>query len=253
MPSSTTRFGRQGEERGRRPRVAREEDEQRLAPAGHAPLLAGQQRFASEVVAHLAHANAQPLVAALLDRARHVRGLHEAVVRHHGEETVAEVLDAGAFLRLHLGHVLGHHVQEDHLLVENLVVLEVVEQDRGDEVQVGGHEDRRALRPASGSRSRATQGSSRSAPCRGASPGEERAAALPRRQHGEDRTPPITSGTQPPWTTLDRLARQERAGRSRAAARRRDRRLEVLQPHPWRATANISTEVMAIVPVTASP
>ena len=60
---------------------------------------------------------------------RHVRRLHEPVVRRDLKEAVAEVLDLQPVGRPDLRDRLGDHREQDDCLVEHLVVLPVVEED----------------------------------------------------------------------------------------------------------------------------
>jgi hypothetical protein len=60
MPSSTTRFGGSPKVGRRRPRVARQEGEERLSPPRHPGLSAGEQRLAAEVIARAVHLVVDP-------------------------------------------------------------------------------------------------------------------------------------------------------------------------------------------------
>src|SRR5262249_9499913 len=68
---------RQVEERRRRPRVAREEREQHLAPLRDARLAGGEQRLAPEVVRGVGLVDDQVVSRAAREDLRHVRLLHE--------------------------------------------------------------------------------------------------------------------------------------------------------------------------------
>ena len=79
-----------------------------------------------------------------LQQRRDVRGLHEAVVRHDRVEAVAQVAELQPLRRRHRRDLLRRDGHQDHLLVQHLVVLEVVQQHRRRAVGVRGQEHRGA-------------------------------------------------------------------------------------------------------------
>src|ERR1035438_6730237 len=86
--------GRQGKEIGGRPRVAREESEEELAPLRHPGALDGAQRLAAQVEAGVGFVDRHALRLAESQHAEHVRALLEAEVGGHAPEALAEALDA---------------------------------------------------------------------------------------------------------------------------------------------------------------
>ena len=85
-----------------------------------------------------------PCACASVQYLRHVRRFHEAVSRGHAIEAVLERLDRHALLVGTSGTSVGEYRQQDHLLVQHLVVLEVMQQHDRRALGVGRHEHRRA-------------------------------------------------------------------------------------------------------------
>ena len=73
-----------------------------------------------------------------------VGALHEAVVGPYPEEAQRQRFHLDAPALSHLRHVFGDDGEQKHFLLERLVVAEVVLQDEGRALDVGGEEHRRA-------------------------------------------------------------------------------------------------------------
>ncbi len=107
-------------------------DEELLAPQGHAGLLGGEQRLAAEEEGRVARGRRRgPCALARRRISRQVGVLHEAVVGDDAVEAAGRAaVTSTRSARGTCGHVLGRDREQDHLLVQHLVVLEVVQQRR---------------------------------------------------------------------------------------------------------------------------
>ncbi len=167
-------------------RVARDEREERLAPAGHLVLAGREERFATEVVARVAQFDVESVFFTRGQRMRDVGRLHEAVTHADAEKPLAFVFDGEAFVRGNLGHVFARHGQQNDLLMQHLVVLEVVEQDGRGSMRVRRHEDGGAAHAMRSGFANVVEELFERQDVGGEGFGEDLSAALPRRHHRED-------------------------------------------------------------------
>ena len=149
------------------------------------------------------------VLAALPEQLGDVRHLHETVVADHLIHAEPELAQLQPLAAGHLGHRLGHHVEQHHLLVQDLVVPQVVQQHRRYHVEVGGHEDRGATNARAAARWPGSSGARRWAGTSAGAPRRARAGRASRWSAPTKSAPPMSSGTQPPWASLERLADEE--------------------------------------------
>ncbi len=136
--------GRETEVGGCGTGIAGDEGEEGFAPTRHVALAGGEESFAAEVVAGVAQFDVQTVVFAGGQDVGNVGGLHETVTCMYPEKPLALIFDGDAFVGRNLGDAFVRHRKKHDLLVKDLVVFEVVEENGGCAVGVGGHEDRGA-------------------------------------------------------------------------------------------------------------
>src|SRR5216683_3722431 len=101
------------------------QDEDLLAPAGEGGALRRDDLLAAQEERGFHQVEAELQDAALRQRARDVRLVHEAIVELEDMEVVVEMADLDAALLGDVRNVLGLHVHQHDPLVQHLVVLEV--------------------------------------------------------------------------------------------------------------------------------
>jgi len=92
----------------------------------------------------LHHSATQPFQPAAVEHLFHVRRFAPTIACHHAPESGRKLLNLHAANVMHIRCVFGAQCQQDHPLMQHLVVLQVMHHRKGNDIQRAGHIDRRA-------------------------------------------------------------------------------------------------------------
>ena len=137
---------RQLEELRRTSCVLRHDRKEALAPDvhGQAPSFPGEiareKELAPEVIARVERPSFHPLPTQELHHFLHVRRFHESVACHCPHEPGIEHFELHALIIAHFRDLLRDNREENHLLVQHLVVLEMMQEHHRRTARLGRHE-----------------------------------------------------------------------------------------------------------------
>ena len=123
--------GGQTEIARRRAGISRQEREKPLPPARHLRIPRGENRYSAQKVGRFVLIERKAVIPGQLQNLRHGGSLHIPIVGHHAVKSLSQKFHSYPIFGRDDGNIGRKNGEEDHLLMQEFVVLEVVQENRG--------------------------------------------------------------------------------------------------------------------------